>query len=440
MKVTVEDISSVEKRLSVEVPPDTVSQELDRAYRSLKEKVTIKGFRKGKAPRAVLERHYGSQVEEEVLQSLIDQTLPKALEEAKAELVLQPRLDSASSVKPTEPFSYTAVLDLWPEFALPEYKGTELVEPLVEVTEDEVQGQLDALRSHFARLKAVEEDRPVIVGDLVIVDYSGSVDGEPVDGLTEENYYLEVGAGHFNSQFEEQLVNMTRDAENDIEVTYPDDAVNAKVAGKTVKYRVCLKDIKERVLPDLNDDFARELGAGFTTLDDVRERLRRQVKADKEEAAKASLRRQLLERLREQVDFPVPERLVEIKLTQMVDNVTSHLQERGMDLERAGLSEDRLREKMRDDSVNQAKTELILDKIAEAEGVTLSTEEVSKHVEHSARQLGMDPSHVASTVAQHILPKLRAQKTVEFLLAHAVIKKASEGEAPAEKSEVAESG
>jgi trigger factor len=426
MKVTIEDISPVQKRLSVEVPPGVVTGELDSAYKRLNRNVSIKGFRKGKAPRSVLERQYGPQMEGEVLERLIEQTLPEALKEANCILVLQPQLDSASPLKANEAFSYSAILDLWPEFELPEYKGLELVRPAVEVTEEEVTEQLEALRRHFATVDSVEEDRPVRDGDLAVIDYKGYAEGEEVEGLSEERYYLEVGAGYFNADFERQLVGMTKDAEKSIEVGYPEDAVNARVAGKTVEYRVKLRDIQKKVLPELNGEFAEKFGPTYKTVEDLRERLRRQIRSDKEDAVQSGLRQQVLEQLMTRVDFPIPERLVEEKLTQMLDNVSSHLRERGLDFDKTGLSEDRLRAKMRDDAVRQVKSELVMDKIADVENITVAQEDLSRHVEGQAQQMaGLDKAQIEAALTRHILPKLRAQRTMDFLLKHAVIKDVS---------------
>jgi len=430
MKVTVEDISPVQKRLSVEVPPDVVSREFDGAYRRLNRDVSVKGFRKGKTPRTVLERFYAPQVQKEVLEALIEQTLPKALEEAQVELVLQPRLDAASELKTHSVFSYSALLDLWPKFDLPRYKGIELEKPPVEVSDEEVQEQLDALRKHFATVESVEEDRPLQDGDLAVVDYRGEIDGAPVEGLEENDYYLEVGTGHFHPDFEGQLRGMERGSEKTIEISYPQNAVNAKVAGKTVRYAVLLKDIRRRVLPEVNDEFAQKFGANYKTAEDLRIRIRGQIQADKEEASENVVRRQLLKHLSDKVDFPVPERLVEEKLNQMVDNLAGHLQERGVDLERAGLSEDRLRERMREDAVTQVKTELILDKVAEAEDITIPHDEVTRYIDQQEGAEGLDKNQLRVAMARHVLPKLRAKKTVDFLLANAVIRPAAPGEAP----------
>jgi len=428
MKVSVEDIGPIQKRLLVEIPADMVSKEFDSAYRQLKKRVNIKGFRKGKAPRSILERHYGPQIESEVLESLIKQSLPEALKEANVELLLDPQLDLTSPLKTAESFSYSALLDLWPEFELPKYKGLELVEPVAEVSEEEIREQLEALRRHFATVESAGEDRPVEKEDLAVIDYAGEIDGEPVDGFSEENYYLEVGAGYFNSVFEEQMLGMTKGVEKSIEVSYPEDALNAKVAGKTVKFKVVLKDIKKRILPELNDDFAKQVGADIKTVEELRDRLRNQLEEDKKKAAKSSLRQQFLEQLREQVDFPVPDKLVDAKLTQMVDNVRGYLQERGVDLERAGISEDRLRTKMREDAVKQVKTEIILDKIAETENIAVDHDEVSeytKYIEGRSKQLGVDKRQLQNAVVRNVLPKLRTKKTVDFLLKQVVVKPAS---------------
>ncbi len=431
MKVTVEDIGPIQKHLSVEIPADVVSRELDLAYRDLKRNAKIKGFRKGKVPRPILERHYSQKVEDEILKKLIKESLTDALKEANLVLILDPKLDSVSPLKADTAFSYSALLDLWPEFEVPKYKGIELEKPSVEVSEAEVQEQLEALQRHFATLESIEEDRPVRKGDLVVIDYLGEIDGKPVDGISEENYYLEVGSGYSSRRFEEQLLGMAKGSEKAFDISYDEDAINSKLAGKTVRYKVLLKDIKRRILSNLDDDFAKKVGVGFDTIEKLKDRLYKQLKKDKEKAAESSLRQQFLERLREQVDFPVPERMVEAKLTEMIDNITGHLQERGVDLERAGVSEDRLRMKMREDAVNQVKTEIILDKIAELENITVDHKEISRYSEYAkneSQRLGVDKDQLQTAVIQNVLPKLRAKRTMDLLMKQAVIKPAHQEE------------
>ncbi len=431
MKVTVEDIGPIQKHLSVEIPPDVVFRELDLAYRELRKNVKIRGFRKGKVPRPILEQRYGKQVENETLKKIIKDSLPDAIKEANLTLILDPQLDSVSPLRPDRAFSYSAVLDLWPEFELPKYKGIELERPSIEVTEDEVQRQLKALQTHFARLESLREDRPVREGDLVVIDYLGEIDGHIEDNLSEKNYYLEVGAGYSHPKFEREILGMTKNSERSFDITYPEDAIVAKLAGKTVRYRVILKDIKTRILPDLDDSFARSIGAGIDTVEKLKDRIYRQLEKDKKEAMEISLRRQLLEHLRREVDFPVPERLVEAKLTQIIDNIFSHYQEKGIDLKKAGVSEDRLRVKMREDAIAQVKIELILDKIADTENIVVEHQELSRYSEYArdqSRRLGLDKDQLKNSIIQNVLPKLLAKKTVDFLIKQAIIRPAPQKE------------
>ena len=421
MKVTVEDITPVQKRLQVEVPGDQVAMEFDKATKKIGAHVKIKGFRKGKAPKSLIMRYHGDLIQEEVLESLIRETFPKALEEVDLKLITEPRLDEAGELKEGEPFSYSALLDLWPEFELPAYKGIKIERPKVEVTEEEVDEQLQALRRHFGAIESLEEDRPVQEGDIVILDFEGFFEGESVEGLKEENYYLEVGSGYFNEEFEQKLIGAEKGIEKEIEVTYPEDALNENVAGKTIKYKVLVKDIKKRVMPELDDDFAQKFGPKYKTVQDLRERMRQQLEQDKKEAQERAMRQQLIDKLLEGVDFPLPETLVEKKLVQMVDNVIAHLNERGMDLESTGMSEERLKEKMRQDAERQVKMEIVLDKIAEEEEITVSNEELMDYMNVSADLKNIDPAHLSSAISEYVLPKLRAKNTIDFLLKHAEI-------------------
>ncbi len=422
MKVNVEDVSPVQKRMKVELPVETVSKAYADVYNQLRKTASIRGFRKGKAPNTILAREYGPQIKGEVLEKLIQESIKDAITKADVIMVLEPMLEDAGDLNERKPFVYSVLMDIVPEFEIKDYKGVKLVKPSVEVSDEEVEEQLQALRRHFGSISPMEENRPLGENDIAILDYTAEVDGQEVDELAQEDFYVEVGAGSFNREFEKALVGMSKGDEKDIEITYPEDAVNAKVAGKTVKYHVILKDIQERELPALDDEFAKKIGNEFKTIDDVRDRLREQIRKDKEEAVESSLRSQLFDALLKDVDFPVPERLIEKKLDQMIDNIAGHMQERGVDLERAGLDESRLREKMRDDALQQVRTELILDKIAEIEDITIPDEDLqgyARYIENSYEDINVTKSDLQSALFDTVLPKLRAQKTVEFLLEQA---------------------
>ncbi len=431
MKVSVEDVSPVQKRLSVEIPAETVNSMVDKAVNQLRKTVSVPGFRKGKVPKSIIKREYSSRIKAEVMQQLIEDSIGDAIQESKVTMLLQPQLDSSSELNEKEPFTYSVLMDIEPEFTVPDFRKFELVRPKIEVTEEEIDEQIEALRRHFGTVEVLDEPRPLKEGDVAIIDYTVEAEGEPIEDLTVQDYYVEVGRGNINETLEKGLIGMEKGEERIIEVSYPEDAINSKLAGKTVKYRVVLKDIQVRNMPEVDDEFAQKFGIGLKTVDDLREKLRKQILKDKEEAADRIIREQLFEKFLGAVDFPVPERLVDRKLDQMIDNVASHMQERGVNLEQAGIDEEKLREKMRDDALGQVKIEMILDKIAEQENVEIPTEELkrySDYVDEHYQEMNVSREEFHSAVFESVLPKLRGNQTMEYILSNITIKEEGEGE------------
>ena len=429
MKVTVEDVSPIQKRLNVEIPAEKVDEEINQTVERLKKVVSVPGFRKGKVPKSIIEREYNKEIRGEVFQNLIENTIGEAIKKSEIVMLLEPQLDSSSEVKKGEPFKYSVLMDIEPEIEIPNFREFELVRPKIEVTDEEVEEQLEALRRQFGSIETVEEQRPVQEGDLVIIDYRAFIDGKELEELANEAYFLEVGSGNFNETLEKGIIGMKKGEEREIEVTYPEDALNILVAGKTVKYKVVLQAIQKRVMPELDDEFAQRFGIGLKTVEDLKNKLREHILKEKEEAAESVLRQQLFDKLLENADFPVPERLIEKKLDQMVDNIAGHMQERGANLERAGIDEGRLREKLREDAIRQVKTELILDKIADEEKVEIPTEELKQYkdyVDEQYKKLNVDRNQLESAVFESVLPKLRAKQTLDFLLKNVKIKEEDE--------------
>ncbi len=429
MKVTVEDVSPVQKRLKVEIPAQKVDEYINQTINRLKKSVAIPGFRKGKVPRSIIEREYGAEIKSEVLQSLIENSIGDAIKQSQVTMLLEPQLDSSSDVEPGKPFEYSVLMDIEPEIKVPDFRKFELVRPKVEVTDEEIDEQLEALRNQFGTVEIVDEQRPLKEGDIAIIDYTAFIDGEEVEELANEDYFVEVGKGNFNETFEKGLIGMEKGEEREIEVSYPDDALNKLVAGKTVTYKVTLKNIQKRNLPEIDDEFAKRFGIGLETVDDLRNKLKEHILKDKEEAAESVLRNQLFDKLLEDADFPVPERLIEKKLDQMIDNIAGHMHERGVNLEQAGIDEERLREKMRDDAIRQVKIELLLDKIAEQEKVEIPTEELKKYndyVDEHYKEMNVDKAQFQAAVFESVLPKLRAKQTLDYILENVTIKEEEE--------------
>ncbi len=434
MKVSVEDVSPVQKRLSVEIPSEAVKNLLDKTVNQLKRTVSVAGFRKGKVPRSIIERDYSKEIQAEVMQELVKDTLGDAIRQSEVIMLLEPQLDSSSEIESGKPFTYSVLMDIEPDFEVPDFRKFELVRPAVEVTDEELEEQIQALRKHFGRVEIVDEPEPLGEGDIAIIDYDAYIDGEEVKDLEQRDYYVEIGQGNLNETLEHGMLGMEKGEEREIEVSYPEDAINAAVAGKTVKYRITLKNIQRRELPDLNDEFAEKMGVGLKTVEDLKERLRQQILADKQKAADGAVRQQLFDKLLEGADFTVPERLIEKKLDQMIDNVAGHMQERGVNLEQAGIDEEKLREKMRDEAEKQAKTELMMDKIAEEEKVEIPSDELKKYsdyVDEHYKEMNVSREQFHSAVFESVLPKLRAQQTLEYILKNVTIK----DEAEEEKSE-----
>ncbi len=442
MKVSVEDVSPVQKRLKVEIPASKVDEQINQTINRLKRNVAVPGFRKGKVPRAIIEREYGATIKSEVLQALIEESIGDAIKQSNVTMLLEPQLDSSSDIESGKPFEYSVLMDIEPEVEVPDFRKFELIRPKVEVTDEEVEEQLENLRSQFGTVEVVDEQRPLKEGDIAIIDYQAFIDGEEVEELANEDYFVEVGKGNFNETFEKGLIGMEKGEEREIEVTYPDDALNVLVAGKTVKYKVTLKNIQKRNLPELDDEFAKRFGIGLETVDDLRNKLKEQILKDKKAAADSVLRNQLFDKLLERADFPVPERLIEKKLDQMIDNIAGHMQERGVNLEQAGIDEERLREKMRENAIRQVKTELILDKIADEEKIEIPSEELKKYndyVDEHYKEMNVDRAQLESAVFESVLPKLRAKQTIDFLMNSVTIKDEEEKKSNSEEEQEKES-
>ncbi len=362
MKVNVEDISSVQKKLKVELPPEVVNKEIDRACQRLGKEVSVKGFRKGRVPKAVVKRLFREHIEEKVVENLIQESLPKAIEESKLVPIVRPLIESYGEVKEKEAFHYTAVVDIRPEIELsPEdYKGLEIEAMPVEVTEEELENHLRAIQMTFADLKPADKDHQIRENDIAIISFKAYIDGQPVPGHEAEALYVDVGTGEFNATIEEKLIGKKAGDTVEVDVTYPEDSLNAQLAGQTVHYQVYIREIYVRDLKPLDDEFIKKMNLGFESVEHLRERIKRRLEEDKQKKADEFLKEQILAQLREKVKFEVPERYVEYKLARLIEQMEQSLQEKGHTFESAGISVQKLRERLRPLAEQQAREDLIL--------------------------------------------------------------------------------
>ncbi|RUM88022.1 MAG: trigger factor [Thermodesulfatator sp.] len=423
MKVNVEDITQVEKRLQVEVPPEVVRRAIDRTCQRLSQKVDLKGFRKGRVPKSVLRRLFKEHVEEKAIELIVEESLPRAVRESGLQPILRPTLEDYGELKETQAFTYTARLEIRPDFELPReaYVGVEVEKPSEEVSEKEVEEYLEALRYTFAEIKKAPEDHPLQERDVAILAFKAYEGDRPVPGHEAEALYVDVGTGEFDERVEKAILGHKVGDEVEVEVEYPEEALNELLAGKKIRYHVVIREIYVRELAPLDDEFVKKMKLGFESAEHLRERVRARLEEERRRKAEEKLREDLLAKILEKVDFPVPERYVEFKLAQMIEGIEQDLQQKGHTFESAGISVERLKKRLRPVAERQAREEFLLEKIAEQEGITLTQEELEKKAQEMARASGGRLEEARQVIMTYMVPKLLAEKTLEFLVSQARI-------------------
>jgi trigger factor len=383
MQVTVEDISSVKKTLYVEIPREEVVREIDKAYEEIKKSAKIKGFRPGKVPRSVLEKMFRKDVLADVSSRLIQNSFIDALKEKDLRIVGRPKLDPPE-IDLSQPYKYTATVEVTPPIPDIDLKGMKLKRSQYKVGEAEVETQLKMLQKNLARLQKIADIRPVREGDHVLVDFEGFKDGRPFAGAPKtENYTLKVGAGTVLKEFDQQLVGMAAGETREFPVTFPADYANKALAGQTVQFKVKLSEIREEILPEINDEFAKSAGR-FETLADLKQGIISNLTQGYEKRIEQELSEQIFTGLLERSAFEVPEALVEMELDGIVEEAERSFSYRNTSLEDAGLSREIISEKYRDTALKQVKRHLILGKIIDQEKLELGDDELNEAMQKMA--------------------------------------------------------
>lgn len=424
MKANVEEISSIKKKVSIEIPEDQVTQEVESFYKDVGKKAKIKGFRPGKVPRNILERYFKDYVKAEVIQKLIEETYPKALSETDLHPVSPPVIDPGE-FEVGKPFQYSAVLEVKPEVKLEGYTGLKIEGKKEEVKDEEVEGRLKALQNLHANLKTISEARPIQAGDYVIVDYEASMGGKPLEGGKAIDFTVEVGSGQFIPAFEEKLIGLKPEEEKEIEVYFPEDYGYQKWAGKTISFHVKIKEIKEKILPPLDDEFAKDLG-DYSSFEELKAKLKGEIEKEKELGLERQLKDQVMDQLLEANPFEVPESLVEEQTKTLVSDTKLRLAAQGVDLKNLGLSEEKLQEDYKAMAQKQVKTFLILEKIAGQEGIAVTDEEADDRLREMSERMHQKFDVVKRYYEKNgLLPEVKAgiirDKTLNFLLEKASI-------------------
>ena len=375
MQVTVEDVSSVKKILHIEIPEDKVVRELDNAYKNLKKTAKIKGFRPGKAPRSVLERLYKKDVHIDVSSKLLQDSFVEAIKETDLNIVGNPKIDPPG-LDEKGPYKYDATVEIKPEIEEIDFKGLTLKKNLYRVTDQEMDAQVAMLQKNLAQQKPITEDRAAQKDDFVLVDYEGFKDGKPfAETQKTENFTMKIGTGHILKTFDEQLIGMKPGDEREIKVNFPEDYFNDKLANLEINFQVTLHEIREEVLPEIDDEFAKRLGQ-YETLEDLKNAITDNLNQGYAKRVEQEMNEQIFEALIAKSEFEVPDSMVDYELEGIIEEAERSFAYHNKSMEELGFSKEILSEKYRDTAEKKVRRHLILGKIIEQEDMTLTDQEL----------------------------------------------------------------
>jgi trigger factor len=418
MKVTVEQISEITSRVNVELPGEAVSRQLKKAYNRLNRSAKVRGFRPGKVPLTILKRHYGDQVNHEVGLDLINETLMEAVAQTGMEVVSQSDLDR-EPLQEGEPFRYSFVVEVKPEVHARDYKNISAKRPTVVVSEEEVAAELALRREANFHLASLKEPRPIQEGDHAILDFKTFADGKPLPDGEAKGFHLEVGSNRFNPEFEKELIGASKGEEREIQVAFPVDYGNENLAGKKATFQVAVKDIKEKVLPELNDEFAKNLGA-FENLEDLRSAVRKELENNKRKRIDDEVWVQICDELLDRNPFEVPKSMVEQELQRMLDTIQYRLSSQNLTLEQAGMDEETFKERNREMAERRVRTSLLLERISHQEKLEISDEELEQGLHNTAEKMNQPYDKVRdfyqrSNMMDSYRHQLLEEKVIDFL-------------------------
>jgi trigger factor len=426
MIVNVEDVTPVKKKINFEIPADRVTQEIEKVYSQIRKTAALKGFRKGKVPQAVIEKHYSDKMAGEVLHNLVSETYFKALSEQKIVAVAPPSIESVEEVKKGEPLKYSATVETLPKIEVKDYIGLQ-VETETFVADDEATaGRLREMQARMAQIKPLDEERPASKGDIVTLDFTGFVDGTPFENGSAIDYMLELGSNSFVAGFEDQIEGLSVGDEREIKVSFPSDYFVTKLAGKEVTFEVKIKDIKTKELPPLDDDFAKQFGE-FETLEQLKSKLFEAHEKQERSKMEGKLHDGLVKSLIEKNPLEVPEALVEKQLNFMIENITNDLAMQNLSLAAIGSDEKKIREDYRETAVLQVKGTLLLEAVAKKEGIEIEESEILDKITEIAEKSGKDSEIVERFYQKNpyakeaLIKQLKEEKTIKFLVERATI-------------------
>ena len=427
MSVQVEKLEKNMAKLTIEVSSEEFEKAIAKAYKKNKNKISMPGFRKGKAPRAMIEKMYGKGVfYEDAANSIIPDAYADAAKESELEIVAQPEID-VTQIESGKPFIFTATVALKPEVTLGEYKGIEVEKKEVEVTDEEVDTEINRVRESNARMIDID-DRAAQDGDTVVIDFDGYVDGK-YEGGKAEDYSLVLGSHSFIDNFEEQLEGKNIGEDVTVNVTFPENYQAEELQGKPAEFKVKIKEIKVKELPELDDDFAQDV-SNFDTIAEYKEDLKKKLAENKEEALKREREETVIGKIIENAQMDIPEQMVEAQTRQMTQEFAQRLSSQGLSIDQymqfTGLTPQKMIEELKPQALKRIQSRLVLEAVVAAENIETSEDELNKEIENMASMYQMEVDKLKEVIGEEekkqISLDLAVQKAVEMVTSAAVEK------------------
>ena len=425
MSVQVENLEKNTAKLTIEVPAEKFEEAVQHSYNKNKGKFNIPGFRKGKAPFNMIKKMYGVGVfYEDAVDEVIDTSYPDAAKESGLEIVSRPSI-SIEEIEEGKAFVYTAVVAVKPEVTLGEYKGVEVQKTKSEVTEEDIETEIKRAREKNSRLITVE-DRGIEDGDQVTIDFDGSVDGKRFEGVKAEDYPLTIGSHTFIDNFEEQLIGKTTGEECEVNVTFPAEYHVEELKNKPAVFKVKVKEIQRKELPEANDDFASEV-SDFDTMEEYKKDLTEKLQAEKIEAAKTADEDKVVAKVIENATMEIPDQMVEEQVNGMVNDYARRLESQGISfkqyVEITGMTAEKIGEQMKPQAIKRIQTRLVLEAVVKAENIQADDVAVEEQFDKMAADFKMDKEQIKGMFGEEQMAQLKedlaVQKAIDFLVAEA---------------------
>lgn len=440
MKTTFISKENNDAKFEIEFTGEEFEEAIQKVYKNTKDRFRVDGFRKGKAPRSIIEKRYGEHIfEDDAINDLFSENYMNAVNELELKVINSPRVEF-QTISRTDGLKVTVTVEVYPEVDVKDYKGVEIERRVAEVTEADIDTEIDTLRKRNARIENVE--RPVKDGDHIILDFDGSVDGVPFDGGKAERYSLVVGSGTFVPGFEEQLIGVEPGGEKDVIVTFPEDYGAEDLAGKEAVFKCKVHEVKEEELPELDDDFAKDVSE-FDTLEELRNDTKEKLQDEKKTRAENMMKDAAIKAVYEANDIYIPRPLVEDELDNMIDTLKQRIAQQGVEFDKylgyIDKTESDMREEMKEEAERNVKTRMLVGAVVDKENIKASDEDLDKQVEDMAKQYNMEADKIREMLGEDNLQFMRKdlemQKAVDFIYENAVIKEPEDAPAEEEKAE-----